>query len=187
MDKKNRENSSKSRNNDRIKQWFEKKDWLQGWNVHPHSSVNYRLMADQYFKKPDRWNAAFKMLKMCKSNVLEPGRHVIDGDNLFFMVNQYETRDQEAVMFEIHRKYIDIQYVLEGEELMGVAPFENATEIIPYSQGKDIAFVNVSNAMHYLASPAEFFIFFPEEPHQPGVKAGISRPVKKIVIKVKME
>jgi len=118
---------------------------------------------------------------------LESGKYVIDGDKLFFMVNQYDTRDQEDVMFEIHRNYIDIQYVVEGEELMGVAPVANSTEIIPYNQEKDIAFVNVANAAHYVASLAEFFIFFPGEPHQPGIKAGISRPVKKIVVKVKME
>jgi YhcH/YjgK/YiaL family protein len=50
------------------------------------------------------------------------GRHEIDGDDVFALVQRYTTKPIEERVFESHRKYIDIQYVLQGREVMCWAP-----------------------------------------------------------------
>ena len=111
----------------------------------------------------------------------------IDGSNLFFMVNHYITKPSEEVLFEAHRDYADIQYVYEGEELIGVAPLLQGKEILPYDPEKDIAFYDVKEAEHYKAAADRLFILFPDDLHQPGVMTRMPEPVKKVVIKVKLE
>jgi len=178
-------NKPDSRENLQIREWFDRMEWLQGWNVKPHPSVNTGLLAEQYVKAPEIWKRMFSILKSGEFRDLAPGKHEVDGDNLFFMINQYETRDAETVRFEAHRKYIDLQYVFEGQELMGVSSAEYATETVPYSSDNDIVFYEVSKAEHFKATPSEFLLFFPVELHQPGVRVTEPVPVKKVVFKIK--
>jgi YhcH/YjgK/YiaL family protein len=182
-----KQNSAVGQNEVRIKAWYDQREWLRGWNVSPHPTINHQMMISQYQKNPDRWDLVFKMLRTCLLTAPEPGKHAIDGENLFFFVNQYETKDPEAVKYETHLKYIDVQYVIDGEELIGIAPSDGTVEVVPYSAENDIAFVKTEKGIQYPATPATFFVFFPGEPHQPGVKSGISQPVRKIVFKIKAE
>ena len=50
-----------------------------------------------------------------------PGKYQVDGDNLFYVVSEYETKPVEEGKFEIHRRYMDIQYIVSGCECIGVA------------------------------------------------------------------
>jgi len=172
-------------NETRGDQWFQQKEWLQGWSVMPHSSVNVKLFKEQYFKAPERWDLMFRLLKTTDFGKLEPGRHEVDGDNLYFMVNQYVTREVSLVPFEVHRKYIDLQYVLKGEELIGTAASNDSTETESYNTEKDFALYSAKKSVCHKATPSEFLLFFPEELHQPGVQIKDPVPVKKIVFKIK--
>jgi YhcH/YjgK/YiaL family protein len=90
--------------------------------------------------------------------------------------------------FEAHRKYIDIQYVISGKEIMNVAPLKTQKEVlVPYDAEKDIEFLTVSKIADFKASPSCFFIFFPDDAHRPGLKDGVNSPVRKLVIKLKVE
>ncbi|HNU78749.1 MAG: YhcH/YjgK/YiaL family protein [Prolixibacteraceae bacterium] len=157
------------------------------WPVKVQPSVNTAVLEKQMTLAPERWKQAFDLLNTCGFYNLDPGRYEIDGKNLFFMVNHYVTKAPEEVLFEAHREYADIQYVFEGEELIGVAPREEGTETVPYDPEKDIVFYEVTAAESHHASPERIFILFPEDLHQPGVMAGLPKPVKKVVIKVKLE
>lgn len=169
-----------------IREWFEKGEWLKGWHIAPHPSVDFRMVARYYFENPERWNAVFRMLKTCLLPNIEQGRYEIDGDRLFFTVSSYDTKEPDVAKFEAHRHYIDIQYVFEGEELMGVASLADAKEKGAYNPEKDIIFYDVTNAVYHKATPAHFFVFSPQEVHQPCVKVNESATVRKLVIKVKI-
>lgn len=174
--------------NKKINKWFGKEEWLGGWEVTPDSSVNKRELAVSYFKNRDRWDKAFKFLKDSDLSKLEPKRYDIDGDNLFATVSEYLTKNEETTNFEAHRKYIDIQYVISGREIMNVAPLSAVKDIIiPYDATKDIEFVTVDRVVNYLATPGRLFIFFPGDAHRPGLKDGVSSQVRKIVIKLKID
>ncbi len=165
----------------------ENNNLIAGMPAEPQLSVNTVSLEKQLALAPERWNQAFNLLRTCGFFNLDPGRYEIDGKNLFFMVNHYDTKPSGEVSFEAHREYADIQYVFEGEELIGVAPLAEGTETIPYSSEKDIAFYEVQEAVSHKAAADRIFILFPEDLHQPGVMTDMPLPVKKVVIKVKLE
>ena len=171
-----------------VDKWFAKGEWSQGWTVTPDASINKRELAVSYFKNKERWTKAFKFLKGNDLTKLELKRYDIDDDNLFATVSEYQSKNEESAKFEAHRKYIDIQYVISGKEIMNIAPITTVKEVLnPYDATKDIEFVTVNNIANYKASPSNYFIFFPTDAHRPGLKDGANSPVRKVVIKVKVE
>jgi YhcH/YjgK/YiaL family protein len=172
----------------KIEKWFDTKEWSSGWTITPDASVNKREFAISYFKNKERWENAFKFLKNNDLSKLEVKRYDIDGDNLFATVSEYLSKNEETANFEAHRKYIDIQYVVSGVELMNIAPISSLKEIIvPYDNTKDIEFLTVAKVVNYKATPSNFFIFFPGDAHRPGLKDGQNAHVRKIVIKVMVD
>lgn len=172
----------------KIDTWFEKGQWLNGWNVKPDASVNRKEFAISYFKNKERWDKAFNFLKDNDLKKLELKRYDIDGDNLFVPVSEYMTKNEEDAKFESHQKYIDIQYVVSGKELIGVAPASLKKDVlIPYDPAKDIEFMTVERYSDFPATPERFFIFFPGDLHRPGLKDGENSPVRKVVVKVKID
>ncbi|MHC4855735.1 MAG: NanQ anomerase/TabA/YiaL family protein [Planctomycetota bacterium] len=117
-----------------------------------------------------------------------PGKHEVDGEALFYNVDEYETQPIEDGRFEIHRKYLDIQHLVSGSECIGVAPLEGLTEESPYAVDKDIAFYQSAPEMSKLIlKPGMFAIFWPNEPHMPCRSINNPEKVKKIVVKVQMQ
>jgi len=174
--------------NKKIDEWFAKKEWLNRWSVTPDASINRRELAVSYFKNKDRWDKAFKFLKNTDLSKLELKRYDIDDDNLFATISEYISKNEEIAKFEAHRKYIDIQYVISGKEVMNVAPIATVKEVLtPYDATKDIEFVTVKEIVSFKANPDKFFIFFPGDAHRPGLKDGVNSPVRKIVVKVKVD
>ena len=168
--------------------WFEKGEYLNGWSVKPDLTIKRKTFAVTYFNNMDRWNAAFTFLKDNDLSKLELGRYDIDGNNLYVSVSEYITKNEEDAMYEAHQKYIDIQYVVSGKELIGIVPIASKNEILePYDADRDIEFFTVAEEKSYKATPNNFFIFFPEDAHCPGLKDGENSPVRKIVVKVKVD
>ena len=110
--------------NKKIDNWFAKKEWSGGWTVTPDASINKREFAVYYFRNTARWEKAFKFLKNNDLAKLELKRYDIDGDDLFATVSEYMSKNEETTKFEAHRKYIDIQYVISGKEIMNIAPLK---------------------------------------------------------------
>ncbi len=172
----------------KIDKWFDKKEWAQKWTVSPDASINRREFAISYFKNKLRWEKAFNFLKNNDLSKLELKRFDIDGDNLYAMVSEYLSKNEEAAKFEAHKKYIDIQYVIVGKEVMNIAPITTVKEVLtPYDAAKDIEFITVDKIVNYKASPANFFIFFPSDAHRPGLKDGVNSTVRKLVVKLKID
>lgn len=171
-----------------VDKWFKKGEWSEGWTVTPDASINKKEFAILYFKNKERWAKAFKFLRNNDLTKLDVKRYDIDGDNLFATVSEYQSKNEESAKFEAHRKYIDIQYVISGKEIMNLAPISTLKEVLtPYDAAKDIEFITVSKVVNYKASPSNFFIFFPDDAHRPGLKDGSNSTVRKIVIKVKVD
>ncbi len=119
---------------------------------------------------------------------LEVKKHEIDGESLYASVMEYNSKNEADARYESHKKYIDIQYVLSGKELMGITPITDVKEMLQtYNDSTDIQFFTVNNITNRKAEPGTFFIFFPSDAHRPGLKDGDNIPIKKIVVKVKAE
>jgi len=172
---------------DEINSWFNKKEWLNGWNVLPDASINKRTFVVLYHKNPRHWNQAFQFLKSANLKELPLGIQELEGKHLFVNVQEYYGKDKSEAIFESHKKYIDIQYVIEGEEIIGLTTIDKAKVKEQYNEDKDITFYD-SDEMEYLkATPENFFLFFPDDVHQPSITAVDSIQIKKIVVKILIE
>lgn len=133
--------------------------------------------------KGSRLNAALKYLEENDFLTMEPGRYQIDGDEIYALVQQYETKPLVEGKWEAHRKYIDIQYVADGEERIG---FSNINQMKPseeYNPEKDIQFFYGEG--HFKSvKKGQFMVLFPEDVHMPGITADVKSKVKKVVVKV---
>ncbi len=171
-----------------INKWFEKSEWLNGWKAKPDASINRKAFAISYFQQKERWDKAFTFLKESDMTNMELKRYDLDGNNLYALLSEYMSKDEENARYEAHRNYLDIQYVVSGRELIGITPISQQKEILePYSVEKDIMFMTVGQGVNHQAQPDRFFIFFPDDLHRPGLKDGENSPVRKMVVKVKID
>lgn len=113
----------------------------------------------------------------------ETGRYDIDGDEIFVVVSNYHTRDRAVCRLEAHRKYIDVQYMAEGSELIGYAHLTGQKIALEYDAENDIEFFE-GDASFIKLDQGMFAIFHPQDLHMPGTGEG--NPVRKIVVKVKV-
>ncbi len=170
-----------------LNKWFNKGKWRQGWNVLPDETVDKREFALQYFKNRERWDRAFSFLSEQNLASLNPGRHELEGENLYANIEEYVTKNEEDTKYEAHKKYADIQYLITGEEKIGVVPLERTTITDLYNSEIDASFSIASIDNFRIAAPGRFFVFFPNDAHRPGVKSGENQKVKKVVVKVRIE
>lgn len=166
--------------------WFTEGKWRQGWEKSLGAPIDTSIFFSNYTNNPEKWEKAFNYLGSTDLEKLPPGQYEIDGKDLFAIVLEYISKNESEVQFEAHKKYADIQYVIGGREKMGVGSLESATIIDPYNDEKDIAFYNTNTYSYTTASADNFFLFFPNDVHRPGVSLDESKLVKKIVIKVKL-
>lgn len=177
----------KSWSEEKINKWYESGEYLNGLAIKPDESISKREFAIAYFGNKERWDKAFAFLKNTDLKALEVKKHELDGDNLFALVSEYMTKNEEDAKFEAHKKYVDIQYVISGSEQMSITPVTKKGEVLtPYDETKDLEFMTVSESSHYIATPEKFFLFFPSDLHRPSVKVGENAQVKKVVVKVKL-
>lgn len=167
-----------------VEKWYNKKEWLNGLQLAPYSGMNIKEFAKQYRLNKTYWDEAFAFLKNHDLNTIAKGKYPIDGDNVFASVTTDSTKDFDKTKWESHRKYIDLQYIIDGEEKMGVSPVSQATVTNEYNEKKDVANYT-SDGKYYVATPGTFFIFFPSETHRPSITTSGNKVDKKIVIKVR--
>ncbi len=117
---------------------------------------------------------------------LSDGREEIDGERVFALVQRYETAKVIEPKFECHRKYIDVQYIASGAEIIGWAPAGSMAVTEAYDEGKDICFgtVEAGKWSPVLLKTGQLMVLWPEDAHAPKGAAGAQSPVMKIVVKV---
>jgi biofilm protein TabA len=167
------------------KEWFDKKEWLQGLSITPHAAVDVGQFARQYHLNPQRWDSVFLYLKNTDLAKLPNGRHVISGETIYAIVTEAPTRDYEKTLFESHLRFIDLQYAITGEEAMAKTPVTAITVNRPYNENADIAFYTGEGTIHTVPA-GTFMLFFPSEAHRPNITPGGNKVVKKIVVKVRL-
>jgi len=116
------------------------------------------------------------------------GRTDIDGERLYASVATYETGPREERRFEAHRKYIDVQVLLEGEERIDVSLDKDLPLLEAYDETRDVMFLKPPEHVASLPMrPGFFVVFYPHDVHRPGCHLKEKRRVRKIVMKVAVE
>jgi len=128
---------------------------------------------------------AFEYLAKADLAALPLGRTDIEGDDVYVMMSEGETKPPEQVKFEAHRRYIDIQLVVRGQEAIGVAPVTALTTVEPYDPARDIEFFAVPREAAALELRAgDFAVFAPADGHRPSLHLDGPHVSRKAVVKV---
>jgi YhcH/YjgK/YiaL family protein len=137
----------------------------------------------QYAALHPRFQAVFDFIDNNDVASLPCGRHDIDGDNIFVMVQELDLREVSAARLELHRKYIDIQLLLDGpEELFGWSEKPDCVKPeAEFDEAKDVQFFTDVPQCFYSVKKGQFSILFPEDGHAPMLGEG---HVKKCIFKI---
>ena len=136
---------------------------------------------------PPALQKAFEFLKQVRAGqqTLADGRVDIDGERVYALVQSYDTKSGEP-KFEAHRKYLDVQYIVSGEEVIGWAFLDRMIVDAPYDAAKDVCLgrVPAADVTPVRLSAGQLAVLYPSDAHAPKLAAGAPAAVKKIVVKV---
>lgn len=119
---------------------------------------------------------------------MENGKYQIIEDKLFAIVQDYDSKPAEEGKFEAHKKFIDIQFIVKGEEKVGVVHIDECTEAVAYDEEKDIYFLspNEDSKVEFVnLKEGEYVILTTKDAHMPSIAVDTPSYVKKVVVKVK--
>lgn len=137
----------------------------------------------RYMGLSPQLDEGLRFLQELDPNIAQ-GRHEL-GEN-YANVDVYVTKEVNEAGFEAHRKYIDIQYLIEGEERVLVRHLGNMECTIPYDGDRDVAFFrhDEDRAAEVTLGRGSFVVLFPEDAHEPQLCLTAPQQVKKVVVKV---
>ncbi len=143
---------------------------------------------EKYLYAPAIQNA-MNWLQTTDLATLPLGRQEIDGDKLYALVSEYVTEPKERRRAEAHRKYVDVQYLVTGSEIIGYARLQDGFEVLEDKLAeKDVIFYkNPLDEVAVVLNEGMFAILFPWEVHRPNCSRGEASPIRKVVMKISME
>lgn len=139
-------------------------------------------LADRYRPLGPRFVRAFDFAKTTDFTAMPDGTYPVGGDDVRALVQRYTTKLAHEGRWEAHRKHIDLQFVLMGEEHVGVAPIDRLVAE-PFDADKDIMWLT-GEGDRVTLRPGDFVLLWPEDGHMPGMAIDTPIPVLKIVIKI---
>jgi YhcH/YjgK/YiaL family protein len=115
----------------------------------------------------------------------EVGRHEFEGG--YLIVQKGETKPMDEGTFEVHRKYIDVQILLDGSEEVAWKPLSGLKVAIPYDETKDAERLDGTKENSMLISAGMFYAAYPEDGHKPVSHTTEKHTYTKIVMKLPVE
>ncbi len=142
--------------------------------------IEHQVPANPSFRQ------AIEFLRRTDLGELPDGNVPIDGKRVYAILQRYRTAGSDAPKFEYHRKYIDVQYILSGEEVIGWAPAADMTTERGYNAEQDVCFglMEPGKWSAVRLTAGQLAVLWPEDGHAPRLVAGSSCLVRKIVVKV---
>ncbi len=139
----------------------------------------------KYVQMHPHFAKVLEFIRRVNLDMLPPGRHEIDGDAIYVSVVETDLRKRNDARLEAHRRYIDVQVVLDGTETMGWTPLAVCSRVNkPYAEPADIEFYEDEASAWIPVRSGQMAIFFPQDAHAPLVGDG---RVRKLIFKVKVD
>ena len=132
----------------------------------------------------NRINQALEYLNKTDLNKLELGKHVIN-EWLYINVQEYMTKNISDCRYESHKKYVDIQMMINGIEAIETCDIDKLELETEYSDENDVMFWKKKNGqMRSVITNNSYVILYPQNAHMPCIAVNESVKVKKLVAKV---
>ncbi|MBB6480645.1 YhcH/YjgK/YiaL family protein [Spirochaeta isovalerica] len=150
------------------------------------SSIQAEMRAGLY---PVVIEDAIRFFRNTDFSSYETGEYEIRGRDILFQVHDIDTSPAEERKPEIHRKYIDVQFLFKGKESIGVVSDSGENEVTEdLLDQRDILFYKeVKNETFVSMKEGDFCVFFPEDIHRPGCQRDGSSRIRKIVYKINVK
>lgn len=125
--------------------------------------------AHKYYDAHPSFKTAFEaLMKIDETTPNE--RLTVDGENIFINLSEYTNKNIDECLFESHKKYIDIQYVLTGGELIDICDEKILKVTDDRLDTDDIAFFESTDSFSRAnLTPGTFVVIFPGEAHKPMI------------------
>ena len=140
---------------------------------------------DIYKALSPNFQKAFEFLQRTDFSSLPVGKLPVDGERVYATIQEPELADWKERAWEAHRRYADIQMILDGEEIIGFTPVETLKISSEYNPDIDCA-LYTGKGNKAVLKQGEFMVFFPQDAHKPCVISGENKS-RKIVVKVLLE
>lgn len=137
---------------------------------------------DLYVKAHPLFEKAFAFIEEYLKKPLEPGEYHFCEEDLFGRVLSYDTRADGQ--FEVHNKYIDIQYIAQGAERVAYGRREDFAPGSYDPEGDFMFLEGEHKVLEFVLEKGQFVIFFPDDAHKPSLDTDQENQVVKVVLKV---
>jgi len=129
---------------------------------------------------------ALDALKEINLHEIAPGRYELEGDQMYYLVEDATPRSVNECSAEAHHSYADIQIPVGSRERFGFslpqAGLVPSEELFPE---RDIAFYpSPANEFFMDLVPGAYAVFLPGELHRPCVEINDRKTFRKVVVKV---
>ena len=143
----------------------------------------------EYGRLNERIALGLEYLAKQDLGALGPGKYTIDGQRVWLLVVDYDTKPYDEAFFEGHLHLAEVHMALEGEELVYWAPKPEMTQV-PETQEQrahDKYYFTGQPAGQLCLSRDRFICFLPEDIHMTKVMTERPRSIRKAVLKVQMD
>lgn len=137
------------------------------------------------YKGAGRVYTALEFAAKTDFSTMPLGKYELDGKDIFYMVQEYETKPFSGIA-EAHDKYIDIQFIISGEEVVGYAPRCCEKKLVETHPDDDYSLFECKTAFLELFN-GNFMVFYPNDIHSPGLMKDTPAHCRKVVFKIKAE
>lgn len=136
---------------------------------------------------PKPLKTAVEHLKTTDFLAMPVGNYDLQGRDIYVQVFDMTTKPFAETRPEVHREYIDVQFLCQGSEKIGVASETgNNTVAEDLLEQRDLLFYSaMENESTLTMIPGSFAVFFPSDVHRPGCAFDQPMSVRKVVIKVR--
>ncbi len=128
---------------------------------------------------------AFEFLQRADLASLPPGKHAVDGERVYVLIDDREGRGREGAQLEAHRLYLDVQLTIDGNEEIGWRPLAGCRRATgAFDAGRDIGFFDDRPETWLAVPPGHFAVFFPADAHAPlGGRGALRKAIAKVAVR----
>ncbi len=141
---------------------------------------------DNYRHFPALYQALNYLFELPDRELPAPGV-VLDEDRLFCNLVTFTSKPEDECLYEAHRNYIDLHFIVSGIERIATSDTDSLTSSVPYAPEKDIEFLPGEADGYYEVKPGQFMVCFPGDAHKVAMMKDRPAEVRKIVFKIKVE
>lgn len=145
---------------------------------HIKNKNSYRSLPELY--------SALTYLSTLENLEMPTPNTILIPEKLFCNPVTLTSKPEEACIYEAHKNYIDIHYIVEGCEKIAVSDIANLTTKTPYDSEKDIEFLEGSADGYVVLNEGNFLLCYPHDAHKVAMMHNEPCDIKKVVFKIKV-